>query len=65
MCAENKLYELFNLVMKIRGLMWRNKTFSKTWLMKYFRNPVTKVYARETTIILHILEFTNFSHLIA
>ena len=47
------------------GLMWRNTTFSKTWLRKYFRNPVTKVYARETTIILRILEFTNFSHLIA
>ena len=47
------------------GLTWRNTTFSKTWLRKYFFSPVTKVYVRETTMILCIFGFTKFSHFIA
>ena len=34
--------------------MWRNTIFSKPWLRKYFFSLVTKVYVRETTIILRI-----------
>ena len=67
--TENKLYELHNLCngnkgLICRGLMRRNTTFSLTWLRKYFLSPVTKVYARETTTILRIFEFTKFSHFI-
>ena len=63
--AENKLYENENKGLICEGLMWRNTTFSKTWLQKYFFSPVTKVYIRETTIILRIFEFIKFSHFIA
>ena len=39
----------------------RNTIFSKAWLQKYFCSPLTKIYARETTNILYILELTEVS----
>ena len=51
---ENKLYENENKGLICGGLMWRNTIFSKPWLRKYFFSLVTKVYVRETTIILRI-----------
>ena len=64
------LLKIYNLCNENKGLiygelMWRDTPFPKTWSRKYFLRPVTKVYVRETTIILCIFEFTKFSHFIA
>ena len=64
------LLKIYNLCNENKGLiygelMWRDTPFPKTWSWKYFLRPVTKVYVRETTIILCIFEFTKFSQSIA
>ena len=45
--------------------MWKNTTFSKIWLRKYFFSPFMEVYVHETTIILRIFGFTKFYHFMA
>ena len=67
--AENKLYELHNLIMKIRGLSVENLYVEKYDIFKnlvaeIFFSPFTAVYVRETAIILRIFEFTKVSHFI-
>ena len=42
-----KIFEIRNTTCyMLRTYVWRNKTFSKTWLKKYFFSPFTTVYVK-------------------
>ena len=66
--AENKLHELHNLHNKNKGLICGGLTcgeirhFQKLGCGNIFFSPFTRVYVRETTIILRFIEFTKVSH---